>query len=125
MFLSREIDIKLCQIHTKIHKYGISYNKCCSIKQIIFNKYATNLKTTISHSNLRISGFLFLILIDIIYNIITNSPYSPYYVTRTSANGSLVSCSRDTYGNHVTPFHFFHYSPFKLFKKEILYFSKL
>ena len=30
--------------------------KSCRIKQIIFNKYATNLKTTISHRSLRISG---------------------------------------------------------------------
>ena len=30
--------------------------KSCSIKQIIFNKYGTNLKTTISHRSLRISG---------------------------------------------------------------------
>ena len=43
MFLSREIDIKLCQIDTKIHLYAIVY-KSCSIKQIIFNKYETNLK---------------------------------------------------------------------------------
>ena len=41
MFLSWEIDIKLCQSYTKI--------KSCIIKQIIFNNYATNLKTTISH----------------------------------------------------------------------------
>ena len=41
MFLSREMDIKLWQIF--------------SIKQIIFNKYATNLKTTISHRSLKIS----------------------------------------------------------------------
>ena len=37
MFLSREIDIKLCQIYTKIHIYAILY-KSCNIKQIIFNK---------------------------------------------------------------------------------------
>ena len=29
-------------------------------------------------------------------------PYSPYYVTRTSANGSAEYWSRDTDGNHVT-----------------------
>ena len=46
MFLSREIDIKLCQNYTKTYKYKILY-KIRSIKQIIFNKYATNLKTTI------------------------------------------------------------------------------
>ena len=48
MLLPREIDIKLCQVHTKININAILY-KSCSIKQIIFNKYATNLKTTISH----------------------------------------------------------------------------
>ena len=102
--LSREIDIKLCQIYTKIHIYAILY-KSCRIKQIIFNKYATNLKTTISDRCLRILGlllFYFVFLIDIIDNIITNSPYNPYYVTRTLANGSAVSLSRDTDGNHVT-----------------------
>ena len=29
-------------------------------------------------------------------NIITYSPYSPFYVTRTLANGSAVYWSRDT-----------------------------
>jgi len=67
MFLSREIDKKLYQIFTKIHIYAIVY-KIRSIKQIIFNKYETNLKTTIFHKNLRISdncscyNFIFLIL---------------------------------------------------------------
>ena len=37
MFLSREIDIKLVQIYTKIYIYVILY-KICSIKQIIFHK---------------------------------------------------------------------------------------
>jgi len=81
MFLSRETDIKLCQNYTKNHIYSILY-KSCSIKQIIFHKYKTNLKTTISHRNLRISGLLLLLsfnfyfafLIDIIDNIITYSP---------------------------------------------------
>ena len=40
MFLSGEIDIKLCKIYTKIHIYAILY-KGCSIK-IIFNKYVRN-----------------------------------------------------------------------------------
>ena len=47
MFLSRENDIKLCQNYTKSYIYQISY-KICSIKQTIFNKYATNMKMTIS-----------------------------------------------------------------------------
>ena len=97
MFLSREIDVKLCQIYTKIHIF-------------IFNKYATNLKTTISHRNLRIWGllllsffnFYFAFLIAIIDNLITYSLYSPNYVTKTLANGSAVLLSRDTYENHVT-----------------------
>ena len=50
----------------------------CSIKQTIFNKYATNLKTTISRRSLRNSGLLLLLfefnnfpfLIDIIDKII-------------------------------------------------------
>ena len=67
-------------------------------KKLIFSKYATNLKTIISHRSLRISGFFFAFLIDIVNNI----PCSPYYVTRTSANGSAVYWSRDTGGNHVT-----------------------
>ena len=36
MFLSREIDIKLCQNYTKTYVYEMSY-KIHSIKQIIFN----------------------------------------------------------------------------------------
>ena len=35
-------------------------------------------------------------------NIITYSPYSPYYVTRTSANDSALSLSRHIDGNSVT-----------------------
>ena len=37
MFLSGEIDIKLCQIYTKIHIYAILC-KSCSIKQIIIQQ---------------------------------------------------------------------------------------
>ena len=59
MFLSREIDIKLCQVYTQIHRYAILY-KSCSIKQIIFNKYETNLKKIISHRSLKISGLFLL-----------------------------------------------------------------
>ena len=44
---------------------------------------------------------------DIIDNVIT---YSPYYVTRTSANGSEVYWSRDTDGNHVTSILHYHCS---------------
>ena len=55
MLLSREVDIKLCQIYTEIHVHAVLY-KSFSIKQIIFNKYETNQNTIISHRNLRISG---------------------------------------------------------------------
>ena len=51
MFLSREINIELCQIYTKIHVYTILYRNS-RFKQIIFSKYATNQKTTISQRNL-------------------------------------------------------------------------
>ena len=40
MFLSREIDIKLCKIYTKGHIFAILY-KSCRFKQIIFSKYET------------------------------------------------------------------------------------
>ena len=60
MFLSREIDKKNC-IKFIQNSYAILY-KICSIKQIIFNKYETNLKTTIFHKNLRISDSPFIIL---------------------------------------------------------------
>ena len=113
MFLSREIVTKLCQNYTKTYIYKILH-KIRSIKQIIFNKYATNLKTTISHRSLRISdllllyflNFYFAFLVDIIDNIITYGLYSPYYVTRTSTNGRAVywSCDtdRDTWQRYCT-----------------------
>ena len=77
IFLSREIAIKRCQYYTKAYICHILY-KSCSIKQIIFNKYATNLITTMSQRSLRISGLLlllfefnnFLLLIEIIDKII-------------------------------------------------------
>ena len=46
-FLSREIDIKLCQFYTKIHIYTISCRNS-RFKQLIFSIYATNLKSKIS-----------------------------------------------------------------------------
>ena len=69
MFLSRKIVSKL---------YLNLFYKICSIKQIIFNNYTTNLKTTISQKSLRNSSLLLLLfnfynfsfLIDIIDNII-------------------------------------------------------
>ena len=107
MFLSREIEIKLCQI---IRKFIL--NKSSKFKRIKFSKYAPIWKRLYpsgawesqicSYYNFL---FYFAFLIDIIDNIITYSPYSPCYVTRTSANGpngNAVSLSRNTDGNHVT-----------------------
>ena len=75
---------KLCQNYTNTNICKILY-KIRNIKQIIFNKYATNLKTTIFQRSLRNSGVLlflfeynnlFFILIDIIDNIIyTSGPW--------------------------------------------------
>ena len=78
MFLSRDIDIKLCQNYAKTFICNNIVYKICNIKQIIFNKYATNLKTTISQRSLRNSSLLLLLfelnnfsfLINIIDNII-------------------------------------------------------
>ena len=56
MFLSREIDIKLCQNYTKSYIYQIR-----SIKQTIFNKYATNLKTTMYYWDSQIFYFSFTV----------------------------------------------------------------
>ena len=69
--------MKLCQNYTKTYISKIQY-KISSIKQIIFNKYATNLITTISQRSLRNSSLPLLlfefnnfsVLIDIIDNII-------------------------------------------------------
>ena len=51
MFLFQEIEIKLCQSYTKTYIYEIWY-KNLSFEQIIFSKYATNLKTTITQRSL-------------------------------------------------------------------------
>ena len=59
MFLSWEIDIKLCQICTKIFIFDILY-KNHRFKQAIFNKYPTNLETKISQRSLKNLGFLLL-----------------------------------------------------------------
>ena len=59
VFLSREIDIKLCQVYTKIDPYKILY-KNSRFKRIIFSKYTTNLNTTISQRSLRNLGLLLL-----------------------------------------------------------------
>ena len=80
MILSREIDVKLCQMYMKIYICKILY-KNSRFKLIIFRKYTTNLKTTISQRSLRNVGLLLLLfkfndfsfLIDIIDNIINTS----------------------------------------------------
>ena len=67
-FLSREIDIQLCQFYTKIHIYTISYRNS-KFKQLIFSIYATNLKTKISQRKLIFtlvsSNYIFLTFIFI------------------------------------------------------------
>ena len=103
MFLSWEIDIKRCQIYTKIH---INIQFC--IKVVVLNRsYSTNTQpiwkrrdpTGAQESQVCSYYNLFAIFIDIIENIIT---YSPNYVTRTSANGSAVYWSRDFRLYYVT-----------------------
>ena len=121
MFLSRKIDIKLCQNYSKMY---MILHKICSNKQIIFNKYTANLKTTISKKSLRNSSLLLLLfvfnnfsfLIDIIDKIIHASGTCHqnsnqwqcsifvtclrlYHVTRTPSNGSAVYWSCDTGGD--------------------------
>ena len=64
MLLSREIDIKLCQIYTKIYIYKVLY-KSSMFKWIIFSKYTTNLKTAISQRSLRIRNLAFLLFLVI------------------------------------------------------------
>jgi len=100
IFLSREIDIKLCKIYTKIYIYKMLY-KISRFKRIIFRKSTTNLKTTISKRSLRNLGLLLLsfefnnfsFIKDIINNIIYTS------VSRDShLNGSAVYWSRDADG---------------------------
>ena len=103
MFLSQKIDVKLCQNYTKTYKCKILC-KIRNIKQIMFNKYSTNLKTTISQWSLRNSGVLLIlfelnnvsILIDITDDI------RPDHVTSTPTNGSAVLLSRASGLYHVT-----------------------
>ena len=95
--LSREIDIKLCQNYTITYICKILY-KIRNIKQIIFSKYATNLKTTISQRSLRNSGVLLLLFefnnFSFLIKIIDNIFWRLEHVTRTPTNGSavLLSC---------------------------------
>ena len=126
MFLSREIDIKLCHIYTKIHMQfyikvvGINRSYSTNTKPIWKRRYPTKTRES---QVCYYYNFLFFILhfAGIIDNIITYSPYSPYspyYVTRTSANGNgnrinltqiYVNISFKTWESLVlsyTPFHF-------------------
>ena len=99
MFLCWEIDIKLCQIYTKIHIYAILF------KSYILNRsYSTNTKpiwkllypTGAWESQVfccyNFFNFDFALWIDIIDNIIKYSSYRPYYVTRTSTNDMQYHC---------------------------------
>ena len=67
--------------------------------QIIFSKYATNLKNDNIPQEPENLRFVHIVILFYFYfaflNDIIDSPYSPYYVTRTSANGSAVNWSRD------------------------------
>ena len=82
---------KMGQIYTKIGVYQNFY-KNSRFKQIIFSKYATNLKTTISQRSLSNLGLLLLLfefnnfsfLIDIIDNIIITS------VSRDQSSGHVI-----------------------------------
>ena len=100
-FLSREIDIKLCQFYAKIHIYTISYRNS-RFKQLIFSIYATNLKTKISHrkliftlvcSNYNFITFIF-ILIDIIDWVLDRSILW-IFTTKTTCNQSINQVCRD------------------------------
>ena len=106
MFLSREIDIKQCQIYTKflyVYIYTILYRNS-EFKQIIFSKYATNPKTIVTQV---LSKYYFLIFIfifnrfliinDIIYkSVLRTSQELPPMRVQYSGHVSL-SVSRDHY----------------------------
>ena len=88
-----KIDIKLWQIYTNIYIYIILYTNS-RFKRIIFRKYTTNLKITISHRSLINIGLLVLLfkfnfsfLMDVIENIINTS----------------VSCEQNSHHYRVTP----------------------
>jgi len=77
-FLSREIDIQLFQIYTKINMYIILY-KSSGFKKIKFSKYATNEKTTIFQRSLKKSGLLLLFFDLIIFHF---NRWNDYYNVR-------------------------------------------
>ena len=108
MFLSREIDIKLCKMYTKIHIHAILYKKVSKTDHIPkIRNQSEDYDIPQKLENLRFAPFIifnfqFAFLIGIIDNIISFSPYSLYNVTRISANGSAVYWSRDIRLYYVT-----------------------
>ena len=122
MFLSREIDMKLCRNYTNTFICKILY-KFRNTKQIILNKYATNLKTKISQRSLRNLGVLLLlfefnkslILIDIIDNIIYTSGLCHQHSNQWQCS-IIVTCLR-LY--HVTIILHCHWREFWLFDTDI------
>ena len=94
MFLSREIDINC--VNTKIYINN-------RVKRIIFSKYTSNLKTTISHRSRRTLGLLLLLFEFNIFSFIkdkieniTYTPISRDQYQYTPTNDSSVYWSRDT-----------------------------
>ena len=119
MFLSREVNIKLCQNYTKMYICKMLY-KICSIRQIIFIKYATNLKTAISQRSLKTSGLLLLLfefnnfsfLIDIIDNSMSPKfqPIAVQYYCHISQSDITwpVYCSAIGGSSHVIRMYILH-----------------
>ena len=106
MFMSRETDIKLCQIHTKIFIYTILY-KSSKFKQIIFSKYTINLKTKISQRNLRnLCSLLFLYkFYTVLYQFLETGTSDMTYMGRDQELKWLAF--------RLYPLSFFLYYPFK------------
>ena len=94
MFLSREIDKKNCVniIHKSVcTKFCIKIVGFKQIRNQSENDDIPEKPEKLRFALVIIYNFNFAFLIDIIDKIFT---YSPYYVTRTSTNGSAVSLSR-------------------------------
>ena len=89
--------IKLCRNYNKTYICKFLYN-IRYIKQIIFNKYATNLKTIISQRSLRNLGVLLLIFefnnFSILIDIINNNIYTfgPCHQNSSQWQCSIVMC---------------------------------
>ena len=106
MFLSRENYIKRCQICKKIHIYTIFY-KNSRFKQIIFSKYATNLKTIIFHSIMSANDSAIYCSHDFGLYI-----YILYIYCSDRCFICIIQCLRFS-GFISYPLSFFLYSPFK------------